>query len=417
MTLTHDELQNSQTVSNLEECRRILDDISDVSWESGDVRDLVHRIDVVVADLFARLAPSDLNLIPRSVLQNLQPRTQEILSVLQTADSSRAAAHFNVSNVHGQLDMLLSESAQLPVVPIPTSDEALLMAAEQFRRTLDQTNEDIAKDIADARTQLDALASQISEKTAEIDTVAAEQKSSADATTAEFRDQMQALVSTSNEATERLGREVTSIQEAFRQSQGTRDAAFQDAQTSRDQQFHERVDSTVADVESYRDQARTMLEEVAMAGTSAHYAVLRNREEETANLWRKLAVGTLISLFVVAGTFYLIADFLDTEFTFEWMVVRSGVLLPLGALAAYTIRQSGEHRKRQEEMSRMANELQLLWPFLNRLPEQDRLAILREITPQYFTGGIPRSPHRGNPGLRERIRARLSRETNENEEN
>ena len=69
------------------------------------------------------------------------------------------------------------------------------------------------------------------------------------------------------EATERLEREVTSIQEFFRESQREREEEFLRSQDKRNKEFHERIDPTTADVESFRDQARSMLEEVAGAST------------------------------------------------------------------------------------------------------------------------------------------------------
>ena len=192
-------------------------------------------------------------------------------------------------------------------------------------------------------------------------------------------------------ATERLERDVSNIQEAFRNSQAEHADEFRESQENREREYHDRLDPTVAETEEFRNQAKSMLEEVAGASTAEHYARQRERQNEAADRWRLVGVGALVILVLAAGILYY--DFRTTsrDISVSEVLARSGVLVSLLVLATYALRQSGHHRQREEDVSRVSNELMLLWPFMNRLPDEDRKALLLQITPLYFKGGL--SPH------------------------
>ena len=401
MTPSFDEIQNSATVTQLKECKRILNDLGNVPWDSHEVRDYMHRADVVVADVYERLTIVDPHLIPRSVLQSLQYRTQEILSALQSAESSGAAVHLNISNVNAQLDQFITEAAVLPIIPVSTEGEALEKAAEQFSRTATQAKKDIAKAIDDAKAQFEGITGQITEKGNEFDSVSAGHKSSFDARSADFEARMQELINRTNAATERIEREVTSIQETFRKSQGSRDEEFQQTRGSRDEEFHSRLDDTVAQVESFRDQARSVLRRLPGQARRCTIRTIGMHKERRPDRWRWIGIGALILTFLAAVGIFVDSRSLGGELSLVWALARTGVLAVSGASAAYILRQSGQHRRREEEMSRVANELLLLGPFLNRLEDTDRQVLLKEITPLYFRGGLPaQNPARASGRVR-----------------
>ena len=58
-------------------------------------------------------------------------------------------------------------------------------------------------------------------------------------------------------------------------------------------------------------------------------------------------------------------------------------------------------------MGRLANELQLLWPFMNRLPSDHRQALLLEITPLYFKGESSDDARINTDGLARRLLEKL----------
>ena len=386
MTQFAEEVRNSNALAHLAECKQILADLESVTWDTSAKHELVSRIRVAVDDVHRRMIMADLDLIPRDLPSTLEPHTQSLLEFVQLLRDSGPEGNFNITVGHQRVDSVLGHATSLPSLSSP--DESLERAAEQFSRTAIQAKEDIEKAIDDAKAQFEDLSRQITEKGNDFDSVSAGHKSTFDARSAEFETRVQDLTSRVSQATERIGREVTSIQETFRQSQGTRDEEFQQAQTSRNEEFHQRLDETVAQVESYRDQARSMLEEVAGASTAEHYARQHSVQRLEADKWRQYSLYAFGAILLVSVAMFVDARLSDAELSAVWVLARSPVLLALAASAGFSVRQSANHRRREEEMARVANELQLLWPFVNRLPESDRQELLREVSPLYFKGGL-----------------------------
>lgn len=82
----------------------------------------------------------------------------------------------------------------------------------------------------------------------------------------------------------------------------------------------------------------------------------------------------------------------EQEFSVAWLIARTGLWGSMLIFAFYALRQSGKHRQQAENAGRLANELQLLWPFMNRLPSDHKEALLLEITPLYFKGQSSEDP-------------------------
>lgn len=388
MTSILDRVRNSDAFSDLNKCKTILDELSGIDWDKQEVAEFVTRSNAVVEHLLGRLAIVDVYLVPLGSLDALHGQTQGLVRILEEMKNTQPRGPGNLDVVHRELDTILEHATALPSIPIGDPDDSLLQAAEQYHRSADQAKDEIAQAVSDAKHQFDKLAGQIAEKGSEFDSASAGHKANIEAAEAGFRNEMQQLVARTNAATERLGREVTSIQETFRQSQGTRSDEFQEAQATREQQFRDRVDSTVSDVESYRDQARSMLEEVAGAGTAEHYARQHSAQRHEADIWRKYSVFAFGAITLTGIALFVDFRLFETELSIAWVLARSPILLTVAAFTAFAVKQSANHRRREEEMARVSSELQLLWPFVNRLPENDRQALLREVSPQYFRGGL-----------------------------
>ena len=91
-----------------------------------------------------------------------------------------------------------------------------------------------------------------------------------------------------------------------------------------------------------------MLEEVAGASGAEHYAKLRDSQKENADIWRWIGVGALFILVVASSLILLDTRSTDIDFSTAWLVARSGFLFSLGIFAGYALRQSGQHRRREE---------------------------------------------------------------------
>ena len=387
MTQFAKEVQNSDALAHLRRCAELLTELESVTWNSPEQRDLVSRIRFVVEDVHRRLTTADLDLVPRDLPSILEHHTQSLLEFVQLLKDSGPEGDFDIAFGHQQVDSVLEHAPSLQLISLP--DESLQKAAEQFTRTAIQVKEDIAAAVDVAKRQFQDLSHQITDKGDEFDSVSAGHKTSFDDRSAVLEAKIQELTGRVNQATERIEREVTSIQETFRQSQGGRDEEFQQTQSTRDEEFHSKLDNTVAEVETFRDQARSMLEEVAGASSAEHYAKQRDAQRKNANIWRWIGIASIGGLIAAAVWVYSDSTSAGPDFSFNWLAGRTGLFGALVLLVTYALRQSGQHRRREEQIERVANELMLLWPFVNRLPDEDRLAVLLHVAPLYFKGGLP----------------------------
>ncbi len=404
MTQFAEEIQNSNVATHLRSCTELLTELESVRWNVPEQRDLVSRSRVVVEDVRRRLTTADLDLVPRDLLSILEPHTQSLLEFVQLLKDSGPEGNFNIIDGHQRVDSVLAHATSLPLMP--SLDESVQKAAEQFARTAIQSKEDIEAAVNDARRQFEDLSKQIADKSDEFDSTSAGHKTSFDDRSATFESRVQGLTDRVNQATERIEREVTSIQETFRRSQTSRDEEFQHSQTIRGEDFHAALDDTVAEVESFRDQARSMLGEVAGASTAEHYAGHAKKQGRIADIWRWIGVVALVVMVAASGWVFFDSSQEGQEFSFAWLVARTGLLGSILIFATYVLRQSANHRRLAENMERLANELQLLWPFIDRLPDEHKEALMVEITPLYFTG---QSGNKTNPDNKSLLQSLIDR--------
>ena len=141
----------------------------------------------------------------------------------------------------------------------------------------------------------------------------------------------------------------------------------------------------------YKRQAMDIVEVVSAEAHTEQYQKLRESQFKVALCWGILGVGVLIILVAMAGFSFFGISFLGLSagVSNAWdAIARSGFLLALAGFATYALRQFGHHRQQGEEATRIINELVMLWPFLNRLDEEEKKIVLSVITPRYFRGGL-----------------------------
>ena len=284
-------------------------------------------------------------------------------------------------------DELTMAASTLPALPIRTTPQVLERSAEAFDRALASSVASFADKSAAIRSQVEEFESAMNQRFTQT-----ENQSSALAS--EMNETATSLMEQVTEATERLEREVTSIQESFRSAEQSRSNEFVNSQNSRleaqrnrDTEYREWLEANKSEVAELQEQARVMLEEVAGASTAEHYMTLRSEQNKTANFWRRITLASFI--FLIAASGYIYFDIQSIEsLSIATVIGRYGIAFPSLALATYALRQSGHHRKREEDTARVSHELMLLWPFMNRLSEEERQAQLKIITPLYFKGGL-----------------------------
>lgn len=379
-----DRIRHSGAVSNLRECVELLRALPQADWEieeTQDLLDLLERLTVVTENVLGRLTIADRNLVSISAVEALDHPSQLILETVKSLRDTAPSVEIDLHYANSEIDELLAAASALPVIPIRTTNKVLEKAAKQFDREASSARATISTKVNSLRQEIHSTVEDSNRSVAETQST------------------LESLNARINEATEQLQREVTSIQETFRTSQNQRDAEFNEDQAKRELEFHEKLDSTIVDINRFRDDANKMLEEVAGASTAAHYVDHSQQQSKTADRWRWIGVSALFVLALAAGWVFYVSSQTEQDFSVTWLVARTGLWGSILVFSAYALRQSTKHRRQAENMGRLANELQLLWPFMNRLPSEHREALLLDITPLYFRGQSIDEPRKDSQSL------------------
>ena len=399
-----DRVRDSAVLANLRETEELLNELERRNWQHQTTKDFIDRLVTVVKHVLGRMTIVDRNLVTESSLNQLNQPSYNLLHYVDNLSGYADDQEPDIRNGSGWADQVLDAAYNLPVFPIRTTPEVIQRVADQFESEMQSKT-------ALLEEQFGATASKAGGLRERIGQLEIRQEELADQFEQRVQQSVNRVETVSKDqllrtqaATEQLERGVTSIEETFRNSQSRRDRSFQNSEAERNTEFREKLDANIAEIGGLTDQAREMLEEVAGAKTAQNYADLRQEQNAAANRWRRIGVGFLCLWFLLSvGVMFFFGPDLENVGVIS-LLWRVSVLSPFVVAGAYALRQSGHHRQREEDIARVANELITLWPIINRLPEADRQAILTELTPRYFKGGLSAHDPGDDVGLAGRLR-------------
>ena len=390
MSQFNDRVRDSAALSNLKQTEELLNELSERDWQHQTTKDLINRLVAVVKHVLGRITIADRNLVTESSLNQIDSPSHYLLDYVSNLSSYTDDQEPDIQNGSSLADQLLDAAYNLPVFPIRTTPEVIQRVSDQFDSEMQSKAALLEEQFKETRGRASAVLKRVNR----------------------VEDMSNDLLERTSAATERLEREVTSTQEVFRESQRQREEVFENSEKARATEFQNNLDPIVTEVEGYRDRAKSMLVEVAGSSTAEHYEEARKKQEKSTLIWRIVGVLALIGLVIASGFVFYDAQINQSEFSWPSLVGRSGLLLSLSALATYALKQAGGHRRQAEEISRVANELILLWPFIDRMTDQDREAILRQLAPLYFKGGLTHNNVEDQVGLIDSVIDRVTRRNN-----
>ena len=388
MSKYYDRVQNSTAVTELRDLQTRASDLAERKWVNQNVIDLIVRLEAVNKTVLNRLTLSDCNLITQSTLQDLGSQVQQLQNAVNELDSLPLDGEPNIAQLDEAADAVLRTSSVLPFAPDNVLGEELQNYAQQYRHEAESATGFMRGEFEKIQIQLGNVERELGEHSSQSKEILTQAQELVTEQTNQSTTNLNALQTRINQATSQLESEVAKIDRDFQNAQAERENQFKADQERRDREYHDSLDSTVAQVEEFKNQASSMLEEVAGASMAEHYAKQRDRQNHAADRWRLVGVGALCLLVAVASGLLVELRMNGGDLSIPDLLARSGVPASLLVLATYALRQSGHHRQREEDVARVSNELMLLWPFLNRLPDEDRKALMLGITPLYFKGGL-----------------------------
>lgn len=346
------------------------------------------RFEKVVATLQTVLSKVDPELVvPDTLNPILNHLNQQVLPQASTyRDSGNvanlSAANDQLSGIFNNLAALQALSGKIEVAPILPELEQQM---DQFAAAITKKGmeaEERLKNLGIAteeqRTALSDLGNKIQTQNQELDTRASEwqgQFSEAqDKRSTEFNDWRRAFNDGAQAKIDEItGRVETKLEEAHAKFE----AESEEMRTYANSRMDEYLDAAESDQQAIRELHGLAAEDSVVGG----YVSNANKEGEAATKWRRGAV-----FFLVVSATWLFYSFLTRGGQFSWEAALVSIPLTavLIAAAGYCAQQSTRHRNVEVHNRRFSLEMAAIDPYLQSLPDEDRIALKKELTSRYF---------------------------------
>ena len=403
MTQFDDRLRESGAYIMLRSAEELLADLKDRDWQQGTDTEVLIKLEAVVKNVIARMTIADRNLVAAQTLRELDYRSAEFLRHIQFLDSHPDFEQPNLDAAVTWADELLVASSSLPAVPLQDSSGVLEGILTGFDLDVRRKTASLEENLREIRSQTSEVQNSLRHSSTRFDQLQKDFDRRLAEQLRQTNNKADAILNKTQTTVETMNRGITGMHETFRDSQGKRQSEFAEMVDLHSGIFANRVEPIVSDMEKLREQATNTLEAVTGANTAKHYSDSRDEQKTSANRWRKIGLWSLVGLVLASIAVFVETSLITDEVSILSIFGRSGLLISLSALATYALRQSGHHRRREDDISRVANELLLLWPFMSRLPEEDRKTLMKDITPLYFKGGLATHDPGGDVGLAGRV--------------
>lgn len=293
------------------------------------------RLDCVVAYAGAVLDATDPQLISTAAFDSIQS------AAIAVSNSPRAA----LDDADACTDVLVDAVAMLPAPRAGERDQELRAVAADLAARL----QSVGRGIDAEAERMQALRSDVDRWSSDVQQQAALQKQA-------FEQSQQANAA-----------ELRTSMDAFR------------AELERTQgQAHDEAEEQLAEIRRMKGECATLVETIAVAGTSEHYRRHARRERVVAEVLRSLAVVATLGAVAVA-----LLAMVQADPTAESLTANLFAAALLVGLAAYFARQSTRHRAREEDAARVQFELAAFSPFIEALTpeqrEQERVMMTRKL--------------------------------------
>lgn len=379
-------LADSGVPQLIEQVHELTDAEFDPSSSTTASIDMLFRARRISTTAVHTLSRADPALISDQVLAVLNQNLAPAYEYLTHWSRDKNEGHLQIALNH--LDAILPAIAEIPIVDLPTAQSEIA----DLRASAHQAVLLAEAQIATLRQQSDQASDAVEERVRQSEArVAAIQ-----AEVGDVRNEHQGLL-------EQARQMATTRQEEFYASEQGRMSAFEaqmSEQREGNQQLNEELRATTGrQIEAAKQSAEDAVEHLelrkaeadALVGLIGEEALVGSFESEAeyerrvADRFRRVSV-----LFVVVSVifgYFLFQGASDLSWT--TVVARTVLLTPLAAIAAYSARQSAEHRHAERDSRHLGLQLKAFGPYLQHLPDQaQRDEIVRTIATRIF--GQPR---------------------------
>lgn len=299
---------------------------------------------------------------------------QQLVAVLGEIAGNPAAA---AANPDTYADRLLDWVSRLPAATDREWEQAVREAAGNFRRSTSQHLNAVDNEVVELRSALQDLRTEIS---------AAQQQSVADTDElrAGFEQRLASIEDAATTSREQIDAAARRQQQTFEQEQAQREEDAKERWAAIEERFRASGESVLADLDEMRTKTEGIVGAVGTAAVANHFGNDADRERKA--FWWLFGLTVLFSVLAV-GAAALAATNPGTEV--ERFIGKLALSAAFGAVAAYTGSQARDRRSSEKRSRRVELELKVFGPFIEPLPEKEKIRERIIMTRRTFGQGRP----------------------------
>jgi len=213
---------------------------------------------------------------------------------------------------------------------------------------------------------------------------------------------MSAVIATQKAEAESVN---ASVKRSYAESEASRKSDFLKSLEDINSKFTEfcinstgRADDLIAKIDTKKSEAEQIVQVVGNIGATGNFQIIASRESAQANIWRLLTMGFFLVGVELALLTFL--KFYEEPFHPEnsiAVIIRLLFAAAITAPAWYTARESARHRSTSDRARQTELELASLGPFIELMPDENKISIREELTKKYFGNKV--DDHKYEPPL------------------
>jgi len=336
-------------------------------------QEILERIDSALSFTETLIRQADPTLVSASRIAQLQTTIDEVGTAVEAYHPESAP---DLEPADQAADRLLDTAAGLPHRSIEEAANQGKEIAKSFQRSARQRERGVRAALQSARAEAKELEQKLESAKAELASTVEERTNVLDTRATEIGSQLEAaeqgqsqLLDEQRDAFQKMQDELRADFEQKRTEQLTElDAQRTEADDLFRKTLEERstaADEVIANLERKDADAEQLVGSISIRGTADRYEKEAKAQTAIADRWRRATVLIGLLAGLVAGS----AAFLSDQEPVH-VVGKLALGLLLAGVAGYTARQSAQHRRREEDASKLHLDLAAFGPFIEPLPDE-----------------------------------------------
>lgn len=347
--------------------QRILNSLDHAAKSLGDLVEAertqaagnVEMLEEVVAYARAVVAQSAAPLISEPALS----------SIVSHADAIAADPNGTAANARAYADPILSGIALLPLARDRQVEQAVREAAANYQRSVTQRlkaiEEEAVETAAAVRVTLEAAQADVEKAAATAAADFAQRAAAVETRVTEIETAVATQTQRLDAMVERQSASFTAVQDERAEEFTAELARVQSALEGVLANARQEVADHVAEIRRMEEESSGLVHSIGLGGTAERYGDESKYQRGVANRFRWLTI--CLALGAVGVAVWAVVHKVDNN---SLVTAKLAVSTILGALAAYTAKQSGRHRAREERARNLQLELTAFAPFIEPLDDE-----------------------------------------------